>query len=93
MPKRSIHHRPTTDAAAGRVIRRMRHAHGLTLQQLAFKLGLAYQQLQRYETGATPLTLDMVFQLAAAFFVPAHSLVAGIGMELDCVSACEGAPV
>ena len=51
---------------AGEVIRRYRTGHGLTLEALAAKIGREKSSLQRYETNETPLSDQLVKELAKA---------------------------
>ena len=51
---------------AGEVIRRYRTGHGLTLEALAAKIGRDKSSLQRYETNETPLSDQLVKELAKA---------------------------
>jgi transcriptional regulator with XRE-family HTH domain len=51
---------------AGEVIRRYRTGHGFTLEALAAKIGRDKSSLQRYETNETPLSDQLVKELAKA---------------------------
>ena len=53
------------DAALGRRIKRRREELGLTLKELGIKLGVTFQQVQKYELGETRMA-SMVLRLAAA---------------------------
>ena len=44
------------EASIGRLLRERREALGLTQQALAGQIGIAYQQLQRYERGTNSIT-------------------------------------
>jgi transcriptional regulator with XRE-family HTH domain len=52
------------DAAIGERIRRRRVELGLTQEQLACRLGLSYQQIQKYERGANRISASRLFALA-----------------------------
>lgn len=51
------------DRHIGERIRRRRTLLGLTQEQLADALGISYQQVQKYETGANRVTAGRLFQI------------------------------
>jgi transcriptional regulator with XRE-family HTH domain len=51
----------------GKLIRQMRKASGMTQMKLAEKLGVTYQQVQKYEYGTSNLSLGRLAQLADVF--------------------------
>ena len=57
------------DALVGKRVRERRLALGLTVQELAAALGVPYQQLHKYETGANRLSAGRLFLLAEALRV------------------------
>src|SRR6478609_5167889 len=57
------------DALVGKRARERRRALGLTVQELAAVLGVPYQQLHKYETGANRLSAGRLFLLAEALGV------------------------
>ena len=57
------------DALVGKRARERRLALGLTMQELAAALGVPYQQLHKYETGANRLSAGRLFLLAEALGV------------------------
>jgi transcriptional regulator with XRE-family HTH domain len=57
------------DALVGKRARERRLALGLTQQQLAEMVGITYQQLHKYETGANRLPAGRLFLLAEALGV------------------------
>jgi transcriptional regulator with XRE-family HTH domain len=57
------------DRHVGRQLRARRLALGLTQQQLARLIGVTYQQLQKYETGANRLTAERLLAVARALDV------------------------
>ena len=57
------------DVLVGRRVRERRLALGLTVQELAAVLGVPYQQLHKYETGANRLPAGRLFLLAEALGV------------------------
>ena len=54
------------DAAAGARIRDRRRALGITQGELARRLGLSFQQIQKYERGANRVSGSRLVQIAAA---------------------------
>lgn len=54
----------------GAKIRRIREAAGLSQTELGDKLGVSYQQVQKYERGASRLSLDTFLRLARALEQP-----------------------
>ena len=59
------------DRETGALIRRMRKSAGLSQQQLAGRIGVSYQQVQKYESGKNRLTLSRLRQVAGALGLPA----------------------
>jgi transcriptional regulator with XRE-family HTH domain len=58
------------EASIGRLLRERREALGLTQQALAGQIGIAYQQLQRYERGTNSITAVRLHRLARALDLP-----------------------
>jgi transcriptional regulator with XRE-family HTH domain len=56
--------------AMGAKLRRIREAAGLSQTELGDKLGVSYQQIQKYERGASRLSLDTFLRLARALEQP-----------------------
>jgi transcriptional regulator with XRE-family HTH domain len=54
----------------GKMIREMRKAAGMSQMQLADKIGVSYQQVQKYEKGASKLNVPRLLQIAEIFGVP-----------------------
>jgi len=54
----------------GSLIRDMRKAAGMSQMRLAEKIGVSYQQIQKYEKGASQLNIARLLQIADAFGVP-----------------------
>ncbi|MBS0232504.1 MAG: helix-turn-helix transcriptional regulator [Proteobacteria bacterium] len=59
----------------GRGLRAARAAKGLTMQQVADRLGCTYQMYQRYETATARLPADVLVRAAAIFEVVPSSLL------------------
>ena len=54
------------DVHVGERVRRRRRALGVSQEQLADKLGLTFQQVQKYERGANRISASKLYQIAAA---------------------------
>ena len=48
----------------GKILRRLRHLRGLTLNELGVAMGLSYQQIQKYETGKNGIPLKRLTEFA-----------------------------
>jgi len=57
------------DIAFGARMRVLRHATGLTLEQVAFQMDLTYQQIYKYEMGKNRLAASRLPALAGALGV------------------------
>lgn len=58
----------------GSVIRELRKAAGMSQMRLADKIGVSYQQVQKYEKGASKLSVPRLLQFADVFGVPYTAL-------------------
>jgi len=58
------------DAAIGQRVRAYRKKAKLSLENVAAKLGIAYQQVQKYETGANRIGAGCLLELAQILGVP-----------------------
>ena len=59
----------------GKLIKQMRKASGMTQMKLAEKLGVTYQQIQKYEYGTSNLSISRLVQMADIFGVRPVDLV------------------
>ena len=66
------------DVHVGRRLRALRKLAGLSLAALAARMGVTYQQLQKYETGANRLTAAGVYRACLALGAPIGSLYEGL---------------
>jgi transcriptional regulator with XRE-family HTH domain len=66
----------------GELIREMRKAAGMSLMRLAEKIGVTYQQVQKYEKGISNLSLPRLFQIAEAFNISAYEFIEMIEFRL-----------
>ncbi|MCE6950665.1 helix-turn-helix domain-containing protein [Cereibacter sphaeroides] len=58
------------DLEVGRRIRHRRWMLGMSQQQLARQLGIGFQQVQKYETGANRVSASRLWDIAKALDVP-----------------------
>ena len=62
----------------GAELRRLRRARGLTQAALAARLGISFQQVQRYECGAAGIGASRLFDCAQALDVAPERFFAGL---------------
>jgi transcriptional regulator with XRE-family HTH domain len=55
------------DKHVGKQIRQLRWRFNMTQQQLAEKVGVKFQQIQKYETGVNRVAASRLFDMAQAF--------------------------
>ena len=64
-----------TGTSLGRMIRVTRKTQGMSQMKLAEKLGVSYQQVQKYENGSSRITVTRLAQIASALGLSAHDLL------------------
>jgi len=69
------------DEHVGCQLRRLRRAGGLSQAQLADRLGLTFQLIQKYERGANRLSASKMFLAAAALDVPIGAFFDGLALS------------
>ena len=57
------------DVHVGRRMRQMRIACDLTQEELGERVGVSYQQIQKYETGANRISASRLYWIAMQFAV------------------------
>lgn len=67
-----------TDVAVGARVRELRIRAGLSQQALAERIGLSFQQVQKYEKGANRMGASRLIQIAAVLNVPVEALFQGL---------------
>jgi transcriptional regulator with XRE-family HTH domain len=67
------------DSHVGQRIRQRRWMSGMTQQQLAEKVGIKFQQIQKYETGMNRVSASRLFDVAQALDVPISFFFEGLG--------------
>ncbi len=66
------------DVHVGKRIRHRRWMIGMTQQQLADKVGIKFQQIQKYETGANRVSASRLWDIAQALGVPVSFCFEGL---------------
>src|ERR1700739_414499 len=67
----------TIDVSVGRNVRIRRMARGMSQAQLASRLGVTFQQLQKYEVGANRIGTGRLVKLAGVLGIPIATLFDG----------------
>lgn len=75
--KRSAKAPSPVDATVGRNVRIWRMAKGLSQAELADRIGVTFQQLQKYEVGANRIGTGRLVKVAAVLGVPIAALFEG----------------
>lgn len=66
------------DVHVGKRIRHRRWMNGTTQQQLAEKVGIKFQQIQKYETGMNRVSASRLWDIAHALSVPVSFFFEGL---------------
>lgn len=69
------------DVHVGKRVRHRRWLIGMTQQQLAEKVGIKFQQIQKYETGANRISASRLWDIADALDVPVSFFFEGLEDE------------
>ena len=69
------------DVHVGKRIRHRRWLVGMTQQQLAERVGIKFQQIQKYETGANRVSASRLWDIADALEVPVSFFFEGLNEE------------
>jgi transcriptional regulator with XRE-family HTH domain len=78
MPKRNPRRPNPVDLEVGKNVRIWRLAKGLSQAALAKRLGVTFQQVQKYETGANRITTGRLVKIASVLDAPLASLLVGV---------------
>lgn len=73
------------DTHVGRQLRVLRASRGLTQENLSEKLGISYQQLHKYETGANSISASRLYELARLLGVSPDTFFEGIEADEEAV--------
>lgn len=74
------------DVHVGLRLRQRRWLQGMTQQQLADAVGIRFQQIQKYETGANRVSASRLWDIAAALDVPVAFFFEGLGSDAEVVA-------
>lgn len=70
-----------TSREIGKIIREKRKALGLSQEQLSEKVGVSYQQIQRYENGGSMLNVENIQRIADALSIPITHFFEGASLQ------------
>ena len=71
------------DVHVGKRIRHRRWMVGMTQQQLAGKVGIKFQQIQKYETGMNRVSASRLWEISGALEVPVSFFFDGIAADIS----------
>ncbi len=74
MPSKNPRRASDYDQSLGERVRAERLAATMSQEELAAKIGVTFQQLQKYEKGSNRISAAMLLQIAAALKIPAARL-------------------
>lgn len=77
------------DVHVGKRIRHRRWMVGMTQQQLAEKVGIKFQQIQKYETGMNRVSASRLWDISEALSVPVSYFFEGMDRAEGADSASE----
>lgn len=69
------------DIHVGQTLKQLRKLRGLSQSEVAGKLDVSFQQIQKYEVGANRIAASRLFELSKILGVPASHFFAGINDE------------
>lgn len=76
--------RHPVDVHVGQRVRQRRWMIGMTQQQLAERVGIKFQQIQKYETGTNRVSASRLWDIAAVLEVPVSFFFEGLaGQPVD----------
>ena len=73
----------TVDVHVGQRVRQRRWMLGMTQQQLGDEVGIKFQQIQKYETGANRVSASRMWDIATALEVPVAFFFEGLEGQVD----------
>lgn len=77
------------DVHVGKRIRHRRWLVGMTQQQLAEQVGIKFQQIQKYETGANRVSASRLWDISRALQVSISFFFEGIEDQVEAADATE----
>ncbi len=81
------------DIYVGRRIRQRRSLLGMTMQQLGDRVGITFQQIQKYETGANRIGASRMWDIAEVLEVPVSVFFEGIDGQAPDMGKVQGDPL
>ena len=78
------------DVHVGKRVRHRRWMLGMTQQQLADKVGIKFQQIQKYETGMNRISASRLWDISDALGVPISFFFEGLDQENQIVEEIDG---
>ncbi len=81
------------DVHVGQRIRQRRCLVGLTLQELGESVGIKFQQIQKYETGANRISASRMWDIAAVMEVPVSFFFEGLDGQASDMGKVRGDPL
>lgn len=76
-----------TSSEIGTLIRNRRKELGLSQEQLSEKVGVSYQQIQRYENGGSMLNVENLQRISKALSVPVCSFFESRQLQSTAIAA------
>jgi len=73
----------TIDEYVGQKLRDYREKVGLTLIDLADRVGVSHQQIHKYEIGQTKISMGMLYKFCKIFSIAPNSFFEGYPFEID----------
>ena len=80
------------DLHVGKRIRQRRWLVGMTQQQLAEQVGIKFQQIQKYETGANRVSASRLWDISEAMEVSVNFFFEGIEQEVASAGSSDSVP-
>ncbi|MDG1288254.1 MAG: helix-turn-helix transcriptional regulator [Lentibacter sp.] len=80
------------DVHVGKRVRHRRWLVGMTQQQLAEKVGIKFQQIQKYETGANRVSASRLWDISEVLDVPVSFFFEGLDVDQAAVAKEERMP-
>jgi transcriptional regulator with XRE-family HTH domain len=78
------------DSHVGKRIRHRRWMVGVTQQQLADKVGIKFQQIQKYETGMNRVSASRLWDIAEVLAVPVSFFFEGLDDDREAPKTIDG---
>ncbi len=80
------------DVHVGKRVRHRRWLVGMTQQQLAEKVGIKFQQIQKYETGANRISASRLWDISETLDVPVSFFFEGLDVSETTEAMSEALP-